>query len=415
MIRSPHAGLWDCFGSRGARRLFVGQLQQGRRTEHLVVGRRAGRPGFLDIVLRRRFIDEQAPAERARRHRRRRASGSTVAPGDENGLIPTDSIWHTTSEWYRNIATAPTTDESDALMSTLSEFGKQQAFWIDFSFNVLDATGGVPTTFPPNDEGDSVPVPIPPNGYVEGDHPYTGCPDGDDCHVLIVDRVGHQLFELYQVHESGSTWNGYVALWKLDQTYPRENRGKGCTSADAAGLAITPGLIGYQETKHGAINHALRLVLENDWIRGHDSDKTVPSVVYPASHGSTAGGQVAGLPYGARLRLKSTIVDTDPRIKTPGAHAVVTALRTYGMIVADGGNIPLLAESVKVAHDADPTATWDGLLGEQDLGFIQPSDFEVIAIPKDNPSNPTAGWYQTKADYEAQLQTPLGCNGIVQP
>lgn len=269
------------------------------------------------------------------------------------------------------------------------------------------------TTFPPNDEGDNVPVPIPPNGYVEGDHPYTGCPADDDCHVLIVDKPNHQLFELYQVHENGAKWDGYVALWKLDKTYPRQNRGKGCTSADAAGLAITPGLIGYQETKAGAINHALRFVMKNDYIRGHNSDKTVPSVVYPASHGSTAGGLTNGLPYGARLRLK--IAADDPRIKTPGGKAVVAALRTYGMIVADGGNIPLLAESAKVAHDVDPTATWDGLLGPHDLGFIKPSDFEVIAIPKDNPSNPNAGWYQTQADYEGQLQTPLGCDVIVQP
>jgi hypothetical protein len=46
---------------------------------------------------------------------------------------------------------------------------------------------------------------------------------------------------------------------------------------------------------------------------------------------------------------------------------------------------------------------------------LRPTDFEIIAIPKADPSQPDAGWYQTKADYEGQLHEPLGCNGIVQP
>jgi hypothetical protein len=46
---------------------------------------------------------------------------------------------------------------------------------------------------------------------------------------------------------------------------------------------------------------------------------------------------------------------------------------------------------------------------------LRPTDFEIIAIPKADPSQPDGGWYQTKADYEGQLHEPLGCNGIVQP
>ena len=88
--------------------------------------------------------------------------------------------------------------------------------------------------------------------------------------------------------------------------------------------------------------------------------------------------------------------------------------KLYGMILADGGNIPLVAESVKVHQDANPAETWDGLLEPRDLGFIKPSDFEVIAIPKDNPSG-AAGWYETKMDDNAQLEKPLGCAAIVQP
>jgi serine/threonine-protein kinase len=276
----------------------------------------------------------------------------------------------------------------------------------------MNGTGGTPATFPPDDEGDDVKVPIPAKGYVEGDNTYSGCPDGEDCHMIIFD--GMKLFEVYHAHLNGSTWDGYVAFWQLDKKYPQTNRGLGCTSADAAGLPIAPGLIGYQETKKGAINHALRYIQRNEYIHGVAGDRNTPNVAYPASHGSTAGAAANGIPYGGRLRLKKTIAETDPRIKTPGARAVVRALQKYGMILADGGNIPLVAESVKVHQDANPAETWDGLLAPRDLGFIQPSDFEVIAIPKNDPSGPD-GWYQTKVEYVGQLKKPLGCQGIVQP
>jgi hypothetical protein len=180
-------------------------------------------------------------------------------------------------------------------------------------------------------------------------------------------------------------------------------------------LAITPGLIGYKETKKGAINHALRLAIENAYIHGVVGDKNTPNVVYPASHGTTAGASANGIPYGGRLRLKASILETDPRIKTPGAKALVHALHTYGMIVADGGNVPLMAESIVMYHDADASATWDGLLDARDLDFLRPGDFEVISIPKDYPNNPGAGWYTTVADYNGQLQKPLGCGVAVQP
>ena len=84
------------------------------------------------------------------------------------------------------------------------------------------------------------------------------------------------------------------------------------------------------------------------------------------------------------------------------------------MIVADGGNIPLMAESDKLYKEANPAEGWTGILEATDLGALRPSDFEVVGIPKDIPTG-APGWYATKADYEAQLKKPLGCNGIVQP
>ena len=339
--------------------------------------------------------------------------GTTVGPQGGDGLTPADSIWRTKSEWYRPIATAPVVEHSSSMIGAITRWGTTGVFQVDFSFNVVDGVGAPQTRFPLQEEADDVTVPIPAKGYIEGDHAYDACPDGDDCHILVLDRPAKRLYEVYQAHKTGTTWTGFVALWKLDKAYPRSNRGQGCTSADAAGMAILPGLIGYRETKSGNIEHALRLILRNDFIRGVAGDKTVPNVVYPASHGSTAGNSSVGLPYGGRLRLKA-VTDADPRVRTPGAKAVVRALRTYGMILADGGSIPLTAESAKVHADADPSATWDGLLGPRDLGFLQPSDFEVVGIPKDAPGG-APGYYATKAEFEGQVQKPLGCAVVTQP
>ena len=339
-------------------------------------------------------------------------SGSSTTPlADDDGLLPTTSVWRSTNEWYRNVDSAPVVEHSAEMIGEMQMWGKTGAFQIDYAFDVLDATGGTPVHFPTGDESDDVLVPIPAQGSIEGDHAYDACPDGADCHLLVVDRAALKLYEVYGAHRNGTTWTGAVSLWQLDKTYPRANRGQGCTSADAAGLAITPGLIGYRETKHGTIAHALRFTFPNARIRGV-LNQSSPNVAYPASHGTKATASSNGPPYGARLRLK--IDANDPRVKSPGGRAVVDALHHYGMILADGGDIPLLAESVKSTHDTDATATWDGLLESHDIDFLTPADFEVLAIPKDHPGG-AAGWYASRADYEGQLHEPLGCNGIVQP
>jgi len=342
------------------------------------------------------------------------SSGGGAGVVDENSLLPTDSVWQRTSEWYRPIDGAPVAEHSAQMVGALAKWGTTGVFQIDFSFSVLDGQGAAHVKFPLQEEADDVAVPIPAKGYVEGDYAYDACPSGEDCHILVVDRPAKKLFEVYQAKRSGSAWSGYVAFWQLDKTYPRDNRGQGCTSAEAAGLAITPGLIGYRETKNGRIEHALRFIIRNEYIRGLEGDKTVPNVVYPASHGSTAGNAAGGIPYGGRLRLKAAFKEDDPRVKTPGAKAIVRALHRYGMILADGGNLPLTAESVRMHADADAKETWEGILAPRDLGFIQPSDFEVVAIPKDHPGG-AEGWYASRADYEAQLKRPLGCVAIRQP
>ena len=66
-----------------------------------------------------------------------------------------------------------------------------------------------------------------------------------DRHLLIVDRDQRYLYELYNVFYDGSQWHaGSGAFFDLNANGRRPDS---WTSADAAGLAILPGLVRYDE------------------------------------------------------------------------------------------------------------------------------------------------------------------------
>ena len=112
-----------------------------------------------------------------------------------------------------------------------------------------------------------------------------------DRHILIFERDHRRLFELYNVYFDGASWNaGSGAFFDVNANGRRPD---GWTSADAAGLAILPGLVRYDEVfGTGEINHALRVTV-----------RSTNGYVYPASH--SAGSRAGALPMGARLRMKA--------------------------------------------------------------------------------------------------------------
>ena len=133
--------------------------------------------------------------------------------------------------------------------------------------------------------------------------------------MLIVDRDNRFLFELYALHWNGQGWEaGSGAIFPLDSS---ARRPEGWTSADAAGLAILPGLIRYDEAFGNApIRHAFRVTVRSS--NGY---------VFPASHraGSTSGA----LPMGARLRLKAS---KDISNYPEPLRRIFQAMKTYGLI-----------------------------------------------------------------------------------
>lgn len=190
--------------------------------------------------------------------------------------------------------------------------------------------------------------------YIEGGQPGGG-PDGDR-HMLIVDRDRWVLYELFaaQWNSAQNRWEaGSGAVFDLSAN---GRRPEGWTSADAAGLAILPGLVRYDEARRGRIDHALRVTVRA--TNGH---------VWPASH--TAGSRSGALPMGARLRLKAS---KDLSGYPAHIRAIFRAMQTYGLIVSDNGSDMFITGSTD--------ARWNN--GELNPAFrsLTAGDFEVIQL-----------------------------------
>lgn len=278
--------------------------------------------------------------------------------------------------WTEVVTGAAVDGDSEALIAHLQSVGWGLGrFQMEPSLDVLTATADTPhRDFLPvggfyDPDCDAVPVPIPDGGHVEGEAGYA-CENDGDCHLLVVDDEARTLWEMWRADLRGDVFEGgCLAVWDLDRVYPPEGRGEQCTSADAAGYPIAPLLATADEVATGEVAHALRFILPNDRIRDGE-------YVHPATHATNAdGGGAESLPYGARLRLRA---DFDlGRIADVDAWPLVVALQTYGMFLADGGNVVLTVQS-----DVGTTAKWDELFeeGTHALVGIEPEDFEVLEL-----------------------------------
>jgi hypothetical protein len=134
-------------------------------------------------------------------------------------------------------------------------------------------------------------------------------------------------------------------------------RPEGWTSADAAGLAIFPGLLRYDEVAgSGEITHALRVTTRDS--NGH---------VWPASH--SAGSNASAPPMGARLRLKAS---RDISGFTPQVQKIFRAMKRWGLIVADNGSDMYIGGTMD--------ARWNNDVLNPAFAALTADDFEVIQL-----------------------------------
>jgi hypothetical protein len=210
----------------------------------------------------------------------------------------------------------------------------------------------VPVTFANADESDPGPYPIPPDAPIEGGPDGTG-----DRHVIVLDRDGWKLWELFNAKPDGEGWtaNG-GAFWDLRSN---QSRPLGWTSADAAGLPILPGLIRYDEViEKKSLDHAVRFTLA----------KTRQAYVPPASHWASEFLDEDLPPMGMRLRLRAGY---DISGFPPEVQVILQGLKTYGMILADNGSDLFLSGA------PDPRWNDDAL---HDLKRITAGNLEVVEM-----------------------------------
>jgi hypothetical protein len=210
------------------------------------------------------------------------------------------------------------------------------------------------------EESDPGPYPFPSPGdaLIEGGNP-AEC-DGD-CHLLVVQQGTCELFEGYACYYEDGWHCGNGARWDLTQPSYGQ-RPKGWTSADAAGLAIAPGIVRYDEVRAGQVNHAIRFT----------TSCTSASFVSPATHLAVPGGCEGDLnapPMGLRVRLKA---DFDIASFSESARVVLTAMKRYGMILADNGS------DFYFQGEAHLGWTDEEL---DDLKSVPASAFEAVAVP----------------------------------
>lgn len=284
------------------------------------------------------------------------------------------SVFEKPNPWTKNVGGMEKNPESDQIIGWLAKNGGwgNGELRIDFSIHVLATDGGTekrefdPTGNFYEPDCDHVPFPVPKGGAIEGEEGYS-CDQGGDCHLIVVHEDEKKLYEMWRADISGGSFRGgCAAVWDLTKEYPDTLRGDGCTSADAGGFPIAAMLFSAEEIQRGSIDHAIRFILPNHRIRDN-------TYVRPATHttNATSGGPDAP-PYGVRLRLRENFPMES--LPTDGARVVAKALQTYGMLLADGGNMAFTA-----ASDRFSDVKWEDVgIDSFSLTSIQVEDMEVV-------------------------------------
>lgn len=279
-----------------------------------------------------------------------------------NEPIPGRPVFPLDNAWNRDISTEPVDPNSANLIASC---GATRSLHPDFGtiyegvpwgipfVTVQGTQPRVPVSFFYDDESDPGPYPIPPNAPIEGGPNATG-----DRHVIVVDLDNWTLYELFDARpvNGGTSWTaGSGAIFDLNSNAMRP---EGWTSADAAGLPIFAGLARYDEVADGAISHALRFTCPT----------TRRAYIPPARHWASSQTNPNLPPMGMRVRLKASVdISTFP----PDVQVILTALKKYGMILADNGG------GFFVSGAPDPRWNDENI---DTLKRIKGSDFEVVRM-----------------------------------
>jgi hypothetical protein len=331
---------------------------------------------------------------------------------EADAVVAAMQIFPVTNPWNEDISRRPRLVNSEAMIAQIvadlsSSRRTLRAFFEMNYVLVPDDQPSVPVNlFNYPDESDPSPYPVPANLPVETWPRETGSltleqwqrdvnNDGGDRHAIIVQPGTGGLWETWLTRLVDTHWeasNGAKFNLTNNQLRPLT-----WTSADAAGLAMFPALVRYDECERGMVEHACRLVVK----------RTRRQFIYPATHyASTTDAAQTNVPaMGQRLRLKAAFVI--PENWTQPEQAVLRALKKYGAIVADNGGF----FSISVT----PDQRW--MAGVFDhLSSLSVTNFEVIQSTGENegPRSPGAPTADAGPDFLAPPDQPVQLNGWVE-
>jgi hypothetical protein len=221
--------------------------------------------------------------------------------------------------------------------------------WVKYGDESDDGAPGRPDGYP-------IPDIVKTNGnYIEGGS--AGGGGSGDRHLILIDRDNWLVFETWETrwNSTQNRWEaGSGAIFDLSVNYRRP---VGWTSSDAAGLAVFPGLIKYEEVYEGGeITHAFRF-----------TTRSTNGYVWPASH--RAGSNSEAPPLGTRFRLKASV---DISGYSEPMQKIFRAMKKYGLILADNGSDMYIQGTMD--------SRWNNDILNPAFGSLTAGDFEVIEL-----------------------------------
>jgi hypothetical protein len=286
----------------------------------------------------------------------------SIAPGSQ-GTIDPDGTYHApdtvkTQQSYGGYQVLPNNHIFNTRIDLLP-VNPNSAAWIagagtvpvnylpSFPLNYVDAstpTQNMVFFYTPGNNG---PFKIPQYPHAEIESGWFSGPFGPDRHFFAIDTTSGTFQEMYNYYAAGaattvegcSACTSQSGLKYSHLTYDLPSNG----ATDAAGMYVMPLSLHVQELEQalatgGTVNHALRFTLQNGYICGSSvagacgGNAGGTRHIWPATSEALAGGGV--VPYGARFRLKSSF---DISKFSSIAKILLTQLKQYGIILADGG------------------------------------------------------------------------------
>ena len=177
-----------------------------------------------------------------------------------------------------------------------------------------------------------------------------------DHHYVVTDTVQCRVVETIGYNQLTNTVTG-ASVWNLNSyDYPTRVVADG-PPAEAARLPISPMVYTYDEVASGRITHALRMT----------AAAVSAAAVWPASTSDGRDTDPAAIPMGAHLRLRA---NADLSALGPAAKVVATAMKEYGMVLADS-----------TVSGWSPTGSPDERWNDADLATLKSltlDQFEVV-------------------------------------